>query len=99
MDSEITKEDYKYILKSMSDSEKTINKLFLFFITNGIALIGYFGNKFLENGDMQFLDLGTNILITFVLFMMFASFIIINSFNKQKQKRERLKEKLIKFDE
>ena len=94
MDSNITKEDYKFILKSFNESEIIIKKLLMFFVTTLIGIVGYFGKKFIETESTQFLDIGLYILFAFIVFMMIVSFIITIPFNKNKQERQRLKERL-----
>jgi len=94
MDTNITKEDYKFILKSLNDSEKIIKTLLSFFVTNLVGIIGYFGKKFIETENTQYLDIGIYILFAFIIFMMIVSFININKFNQDKEERKKLKEQL-----
>ncbi len=94
MENNITKEDYKFILKSLNDSEKIIKTLFKFFVTTLVGIIGYFGKKFIETESTQFLDIGVYILFVFFIFMMIVSFININKFNQDKEERKKLKEQL-----
>jgi len=94
MNDNITKEDYKFILKSLNESEKIIKKLLTLFVTTFIGIVGYFGKKFIETESTQFLDIGLYILFAFIIFMMIVSFLITIPFNKDKQERQRLKEQL-----
>jgi len=94
MENNITKEDYKFILKSLNESEKLNNKFFYLFVTNLISIISYWGSEFIETENTQYLDIGVYILFAFIVFMMIVSFINITKFNKKKEERKKLKEQL-----
>jgi len=94
MENEITKEDYKNILKSLNEAEKLNNKFFYLFVTNFISIISYWVGKFIDTENTQYLDIGVDILLVFIIFMMIVSFINITQFNKNKEERKKLKEQL-----
>jgi hypothetical protein len=94
MENEITKEDYKNILKSLNEAEKLNNKFFYLFVTNFVSIISYWVGKFIDTENTQYLDIGVDILLVFIIFMMIVSFINITKFNKNKEERKKLKEQL-----